>query len=78
VSWLWLFLLVVIKVAKRPTAIPREARIALVGVLLFLFLLRLDYLPAELRWLPSSESAYRERAGLAIAHSLEAIGVAPR
>lgn len=78
VSWLWLFLLVVIRVLDRPTAIPREARVVLAGVLVFLFLLRLDYVSAELRWLPAIESGYRERASSAIAASLEAIGVATR
>lgn len=78
VSLLWLFLLVVINVAERPTAILREARVVLAGVFLFLFLLRLDYVSAELSWLPSVESAYRERAGSAIAASLEAIGIGPR
>ncbi len=78
VSLLWLFLLVVIKVADRPTTFLREARVVLAGVLLFLFLLRLDYVSTELSWLPSGESAYRERAGSAIAASLEAIGIGPR
>jgi len=78
VSWLWLFLLVVIRVAERPTAVPREAAIVFAGVLLFLFLLRLDYRSAELQLVPPVEVHYPERATSAIAASLEAIGVAPR
>jgi hypothetical protein len=53
VSWILLFLLVVLKVVDRPGAIPREAAIVLVGVVLFLFLLRLDYRSVELQWMPS-------------------------
>ena len=78
VSLLWLFLLVVIKVAERPTAVPREASLVVAGVIFFLFLLRTDYLSAQLNWLPTLQGGYRERASLAIAASLEAIGVATR
>jgi hypothetical protein len=78
VSWLWLFLFVVVKVAQRPTSIPREAGVVLAGVLVFLFLLRLDYRSAELHWVPPAEEAYGARAGSAIASSLEAIGITAR
>ena len=78
VSLLWLFLLVVIKVGERPSAIPREARMVLAGIVVFFFLLRWDYVSVELRWLPPVEPSYSERASSAIAATLEAIGVAPR
>jgi len=78
VSWLWLFLLVVIRVAERPTALPREAGVVVAGLVLFLWLLRLDYRSADLQLMPPVDLHYPERATSAIAASLEAIGVAPR
>lgn len=78
VSWLLLFLLVVLKVAERPTAMPREAGIVLVGVIVFLFLLRLDYRSAELQWAPSADEFRGDFGGLARGSPLEALGVAAR
>jgi len=78
VSWLLLFLLVVVKVADRPTAVPREAGIVLVGVAVFLFLLRLDYRSSELQWMPSVTTIRAELTELRRGSPFEAIGVAPR
>lgn len=51
-SWLVLFVLVVLKFVRRASAVPMEAGIVLFGVLVFLVLLRLDYLSADLQWMP--------------------------
>jgi len=78
ISWLWLFLLVVIKVAERPTALPREAAVVFTGVVLFLWLLDLDYRPSDVQLVPTMQADYRQRATSVIATSLEAIGVPAR
>ena len=51
-SLLVLFFLVVGKVIRRENAIPREAGVVVLGVLVFLVLLRLDYYSGDLQWVP--------------------------
>lgn len=51
-SLLVLFALVLVKVVRRGTEIPKEAGVVLVGVLVFLVLLRLDYYSGDLQWMP--------------------------
>jgi hypothetical protein len=48
-TWLWLFLLVVIKTTRRERAVPVEAAIVLLGVAAFFVLLRLDYIAVDLQ-----------------------------
>jgi len=48
-TWLWLFLLVVIKTTRRERAVPIEAAVVLLGVVAFFGLLRLDYIAVDLQ-----------------------------
>ena len=50
-SWLWLFLVVVIKTTRRDRSVPHAAPVVLLGVLIFFGLLRLDYVSLDLRML---------------------------
>jgi hypothetical protein len=54
ISWLALFILVVAKTVRQTDEIPREARLVLLCVLLFLSLLFLDYRSMDFGWLPSA------------------------